>query len=106
MSVVATFHFVCLGWILFRSENFAAALSYLGGLVANDMPSVQATPFLLGLIAVSLAFQFVPERSGVPIARVFGWMPGPLLGIVVGAALVLIWAVAPEGVAPFIYFRF
>jgi alginate O-acetyltransferase complex protein AlgI len=60
----------------------------------------------VALIAIGLAGQFTPdalfERVALAFARVPSWGLGAMAGIVVA----LINALGPEGVAPFIYFRF
>ena len=108
--IVATaivFHFVCLAWIFFRAEDFEVARLYLAGFGAGWHDGLQqAGPFMAVLIAVGMAGQFVPdalfERTAAAIARIPAWGLGITAGIVVAA----INALGPEGVAPFIYFRF
>ena len=60
----------------------------------------------MALIALGLAGQFTPDalfdRAATAFARVPSWGLGAMAGIVVA----LINALGPEGVAPFIYFRF
>lgn len=101
-----TFHLVCLAWIFFRADSFTTALAYLGGLAGGTAASGHATPFVTGLIVLAMIFQFTPRNLGGMLAQVLKWLPSPLLGFVLGAGILLVWAVAPEGVAPFIYFQF
>src|SRR5437764_3163427 len=53
VAIIVVFHFVCLGWIFFRAEDFAVARLYLTGFAAgwSEWPQ-QAGPLLLALIAV------------------------------------------------------
>ncbi len=106
IGVVVTFHLVCFAWIFFRAENFGLAFDYLVGFADWSSPVQHATPFLALLIAGSLAFHFTPPALGRWVGDGLKWLPSPALGLVFGAGLFLIWAVAPEGVAPFIYFQF
>ncbi|TMK13136.1 MAG: MBOAT family protein [Alphaproteobacteria bacterium] len=109
-KIVATlivFHFVCLAWIFFRAEDFAVASLFIGGLASGWGDGVQqAGPFVVALIVLGLAGQFTPDalfdRAALAFARVPSWGLGAMAGIVVA----LINALGPEGVAPFIYFRF
>jgi alginate O-acetyltransferase complex protein AlgI len=109
-KIVATlivFHFVCLAWIFFRAEDFAVASLYIGGLASGWGGGVQqAGPFVVALIVIGLAGQFTPDalfdRAALAFARVPSWGLGAMAGVVVA----LINALGPEGVAPFIYFRF
>ena len=66
----------------------------------------QAGPLMVALIALGLAGQFTSgalfERAAAALGRMPSWGIGATAGIVVAA----INAIGPEGVAPFIYFRF
>jgi D-alanyl-lipoteichoic acid acyltransferase DltB (MBOAT superfamily) len=101
-----TFHFVCFTWIFFRSPDFATAWDYVGGLGDFEADAVFVTPFVVGLVALTMLGQFFSPRLGPALARQFERLPGPLLGICLGGALLVIESLAPEGVAPFIYFQF
>ncbi len=105
-GVIVTFHIVCLAWIFFRAESLDIAVAYLTGFGNWSAPTQYLQPFLLLLVGGSLLAHFLPE----------GWVTqagkrlegcGPLgLGLVLGVGILLIESVAPEGVAPFIYFQF
>jgi alginate O-acetyltransferase complex protein AlgI len=102
---VVTFHLVCLGWVLFRADSVHTAWVVLTRLtVAGPAPLV--TPVLLAVIAASLAVQFVPAEAGTEVRR---WLAGRSVlvqGAAISAALVAITSFGPQGVAPFIYYRF
>jgi alginate O-acetyltransferase complex protein AlgI len=107
IATLVVFHFVCFAWIFFRAEDFAVASLYIGGLATGWGGGLQqAGPFVVALIALGLAGQFTPDalfdRAALAFARVPTWGLGAMAGIVVA----LINALGPEGVAPFIYFRF
>ena len=109
-KIVATlivFHFVCLAWIFFRAEDFAVASLYIGGLASGWGDGVQqAGPFVVALIAIGLAGQFTPDALFDRVALAFARVPSWGLGAMAGVVVALINALGPEGVAPFIYFRF
>ncbi len=105
IGVLATFHIVCLGWILFRAESFDLALQMLEGL-GRMGPVVMLTPLMLTLIAGGLAMHWLPPRAVEGMAERLKAAPSLTLGLLAGAAILLIEAVRPEGVAPFIYFQF
>ena len=80
---------------------------YIAGLGAGwDSSSAAGRSLMVALIALGLTGQFLPERLFERAAEALGRMPvwglGATAGIVVGAINVL----GPEGLAPFIYFRF
>lgn len=106
VQIVATFHFVCFTWIFFASENFEMAWEYLGALTNSSVASELVTPFSVTLLAIGLIGQFLPsdliEDLEIKLEKV------PLLahGAALGAVIVLISALGPGALAPFIYFRF
>ncbi|MEQ9519905.1 MAG: MBOAT family protein [Parvibaculum sp.] len=106
VGVFVTFHLVCFAWIFFRAESFGLAYTYLLGFADWTTPVQHATPFLVALILGALAFHFTPAHLDRIVGNGMKWLPSPALGPIFGLALFLIWAVAPEGVAPFIYFQF
>src|SRR5579864_4346728 len=101
------FHFVCLAWIFFRAEDFTVAGVFIAGLFHGwGEPIQQAQPAMIALIVIGMAGQFLPpgsfERVGVAIERVPYWGLSAAAGLILAA----INALGPEGIAPFIYFRF
>ena len=106
LNWLITFHVVCLAWIFFRAETFASAWEILGRMVTGWGASPAITPLLLLVIAGSIASQFVPprwwERVQVSFSRLAPFAQAGTLAL----GLVLIDALGPEGVAPFIYFQF
>jgi len=105
VGVLVTFHIVCLGWILFRAESFDLAMQMLAGL-GRIGPVVALTPLLLTLIVGGLAMHWLPPRAIEGVAERLKAAPSLTLGLLVGAAILMVEAVRPEGVAPFIYFQF
>ena len=105
IGVLVTFHVVCLGWILFRAENFDLAMAMLQGL-GRVGPVTALTPLLLTLIVGGLAMHWLPPRAIEGVAERLKAAPSVTLGLLIGAAILLVEAVRPEGVAPFIYFQF
>jgi alginate O-acetyltransferase complex protein AlgI len=107
VATVVVFHFVCLAWIFFRAEDFEVARLFIAGLGAGWSGGFQQTgPLMLALIALGMAGQYTPpdlfERITSRLGRIPVWSMGAAAGLVVAA----INALGPEGVAPFIYFRF
>ncbi len=80
---------------------------YLAGLAQGWSQGLQqAGPAMLALIAIGMAGQFTPVRPFEPIARRLQGAPAWGLGLAAGLGVAAINALGPEGVAPFIYFRF
>ena len=106
LGVVWTFHLVCFAWIFFRADSFGTAWDYLKGFGDWTMANEYVTPFIVGLIAIGMLFQFTPRDLGRELALSLRSLPSLALGLFLGFGILVIWAVAPEGVAPFIYFQF
>jgi alginate O-acetyltransferase complex protein AlgI len=107
IATVIVFHFVCLAWIFFRAEDFDVARLYIAGFGSGWNEGLrQTSPFMVVLIAIGMAGQFTPaalfERTAAALGRVPAWG----IGITAGVAVAALNALGPEGVAPFIYFRF
>lgn len=105
IGVIVTFHIVCLGWILFRAETFPMAMDMLAGLGRFD-GATMVTPFVLTLIIGGLAMHWLPPRAIEGFATWLKPAPSLTMGLFIGAAILLVEAMRPEGVAPFIYFQF
>ncbi|MFN3537167.1 MAG: MBOAT family O-acyltransferase [Brevundimonas sp.] len=105
LGVIVTFHIVCLGWILFRAESFDLAMQMLEGFT-RMAPVMVLTPFLLALIVGGIAMHWLPPRAVEGLAVRVKEAPAITMGVLVGILILLVEAVRPEGVAPFIYFQF
>lgn len=100
------FHFVCLSWIFFRSSSFEIAANMISAISLFDLSSVMISPFVIGLIGFGLLINFIPisiyDKLCDRLAKLHPVIQGTALGII----LIIIGALSPEGVAPFIYFQF
>ncbi len=102
LAVFVTFNMVCLAWIFFRAKSLDLAVAYLRGLADWSGPIERVTPFLIALVTASLAAHFISEDFVQRISARLEHAGAPTLGAVLGFGILLIFAVAPEGVAPFI----
>jgi D-alanyl-lipoteichoic acid acyltransferase DltB (MBOAT superfamily) len=101
-----TFHIVCLGWVFFRAESFDAAFTLLWRLVTAPGLGGAVTPMLVAVIVVMIASQFVPTDWVDRAQVVFSRTAPAVQALVLAVGLLLIDALGPEGVPPFIYFQF
>ncbi len=106
VAVFLTFNFTCLAYIFFRSETLSDAFVYLQSFGNLDAPVEFYTPFLVTLVVLGFASHFLPEDSLERVEAVFRRVPVTVQGALAGAAVVVIDAFGPEGMAPFIYFQF
>jgi alginate O-acetyltransferase complex protein AlgI len=104
---VVTFHVVCFAWIFFRADSFARAGQVLERLfTAWGQPSPLVTTSVVLAILVGIVGQYI--RPGVlgGVLATFQRMPVVAQAATVAVCLTVINTLGPEGVAPFIYFRF
>ena len=106
VGVLITFHVVCLAWILFRSETFGGALSYLEGFSRWGSGPEVATPLAVVLIGLGLLLHALPPRAVEETSAWIRRLPSPVAGMAVGLAFLLVEALRDPGVAPFIYYQF
>ena len=107
VSRLITFNIVCFAWIFFRADSFARAWDMITGLfTAWGQPSPLVTGGVLLAIAVGIGSQYLPARFPYAVMERFGRLPVVGQAAVLALALMLTNTMGPEGVAPFIYFRF
>lgn len=101
-----TIHVVSLAWVFFRAESATVALDLLGGLATSWGSAPLVTPLAILVIAGMLAWQFIPDdatdRFVVRLSHVHPIAQAAVFAI----GVVLVDALGPSGVAPFIYFQF
>ena len=104
---ILTFQIVCFAWIFFRADSFARAWQVIERLfTAWGRPSPLVTTSVVLAIVVGIAGQYL--RPGRSAALLVGFQRLPVVAqaACLGASLLVINTLGPEGVAPFIYFRF
>lgn len=106
IGIVITFHGVCAAWILFRAPDFATAATYFASLGQFTLPVFQLTPFLAALTVFGLALHALPSRGIERAAQALARMPSITAAIILASLFIIVEAMRPEGVAPFIYFQF
>jgi hypothetical protein len=73
---------------------------------AWGQPSPLVTTSVVLAILVGILGQYVHAGTVLAVFRGFGRLPLPAQAVTVAVCLMLINTLGPEGVAPFIYFRF
>jgi D-alanyl-lipoteichoic acid acyltransferase DltB (MBOAT superfamily) len=103
---VITFNFVTLGWILFHCQTFADFWDYIRRLVTAWGSSGQVNWLIIVTIVAGIGAQYLPRKVGLMLEYRASLLPPALQGIGLGLFLLLINILGPQGIAPFIYFRF
>lgn len=101
-----TFNVVCLAWVFFRAESFDNAFTLLFRLVFAPGIGPLVTPMVLFVIVAMVASQFVPTEAVNRAQAAFSRTVPAVQAVVLAGCLLLINALGPEGVPPFIYFQF
>jgi alginate O-acetyltransferase complex protein AlgI len=104
---VVTFHIVCFAWVFFRADTFHTAWVMLTRLfVGWGQPAPLITGGVFIAIAFGIAMQYIPTNVIDRAQIVFSRLSPVQMGLVMAVALLVIDALGPQGVAPFIYFAF
>jgi D-alanyl-lipoteichoic acid acyltransferase DltB (MBOAT superfamily) len=104
---ILTFHVVCFAWIFFRADSFGRAGDVLARLfTAWGQASPLVTTSVVLAILVGILGQYIRPGAVGAALRGFQRLPVPAQATCFAVALMLINTLGPEGVAPFIYFRF
>jgi D-alanyl-lipoteichoic acid acyltransferase DltB (MBOAT superfamily) len=101
-----TFQVVCGGWLLFRATSFSNVTAMLSRLFSGWSPSPLITPLALAAIAVGIATQYLPDQVLDRLKGAFADRRPVVQGGILGLVLLAITTLGPQGVAPFIYYRF
>ena len=101
-----TFQVVCLGWLFFRADTLGNAFAMLGRLVDGWGPSPMVTPLAALAIAAGIASQYLPDDWLSRGSAFFADRRPVVQGGILGLVLLAITTLGPQGVAPFIYYRF
>jgi D-alanyl-lipoteichoic acid acyltransferase DltB (MBOAT superfamily) len=103
---IITFNFVTFGWVLFKSSTFSDFWDYLRRTLLAWGTSGQVNWLIVATIIGAIGAQYLPRKVGLMLEYRASRLPPVVQGIGFGVFLVAINILGPQGVAPFIYFRF
>jgi uncharacterized membrane protein len=69
-------------------------------------PAPLVTPLVVGAIALGIITQYLAGTPWQAAVRAFAWLHPLAQATALGTAMAGITALAPEGIPPFIYYRF
>jgi D-alanyl-lipoteichoic acid acyltransferase DltB (MBOAT superfamily) len=101
-----TFHFVCVGWIFFRSASFRGAAAIFGRLGSLTSDHANLPPVVLGLLALGFASHLAPERLYRSARARFIALPAPAQGLLLFLVAIVLHEAASTAAVPFVYFQF
>lgn len=104
---LVTFHFVCLGWLFFRSETLDDAMTMFRQLFTSFLtPAPELNNVFIGVIVGALLAQMLSRTALERLQSNVSKLPVWVMALSFGAWMLVIDQFGPEGVAPFIYFQF
>jgi len=104
---LVTFHFVCVGWIIFNASSLSRAWDVLAGVFQGWTTSPELLNPLVGaVIVVSLAVQFVPPLLARQWSAMFSTVRPGVVAVGFALWVMIVVALGPEGISDFIYFQF
>ena len=107
LRVLAVFHFVCAGWVLFNSETLAHAGDVFGRLLSGwGTGSELLTPTVLAVIVGSILAQYVPLAFAERWSKRSAEASSAVIAAAFAVWTMIVVALGPEGVADYIYFQF
>jgi alginate O-acetyltransferase complex protein AlgI len=102
---LVTFHVVCAAWVFFAAGSLDVALDVFGRILGGTARTA-INPVVVLVVLGALACQVVPSDLGRRTrARLATWSL-PAQAAALAGVVVVVDALGPEGVAPFIYFQF
>jgi len=106
VTIVATFHFVCLAWIFFRAPTFAHATLALQRIAGTSWTIDHVTPKVLVAIGAGLVLHFVPKDWDVRARETFVRTPALVQGLVLAAIAIGLHVASSAKPEPFVYGQF
>jgi alginate O-acetyltransferase complex protein AlgI len=103
---VITFQVVCVGWLLFRARSLEDVGTLVTRVFAAPGPAPLVTPLVVGAIAVGIVTQYLSGSPWRATVSAFARLHPFAQATALGTAMAGITALAPDGIPPFIYYRF
>ncbi len=106
LGIVLTFHVVCAGWVLFRSDSFGKAWLMLTRLREGSTHHDNLDLRVLLVLALGLVSHFVPAPWFERTQLGFGRLPALAQAALLFGVCLVLRAVASAEAVPFVYFQF
>ena len=104
---LVTFHFVCVGWVIFNSDSLGRAGDVLAGVFQGWGTTPELVNPLVVLVVVgAIAAQYVPPLLARQWSATFSTLHPTAVAVGFAVWIMIVVALGPEGVSEFIYFQF
>jgi len=102
---LVTFHVVCAAWVFFAAGSLDVALEVFGRILGGTATTA-INPMVVVVVLGALLCQVVPSDLGRRARAVLATWSLPAQAAALAAVVVVVDALGPDGVPPFIYFQF
>lgn len=106
VSVVLTFHFVCLCWVLFRAQSLEQAFAVVRQIASFEPGLRNLHPAAATALLLALLTHWVPASFVRRVYLLWAGLPALVQGAVALLVAAIVYHVASSDVVPFIYFQF
>lgn len=103
---IGTFVLVCFGWVLFRAEDLPAAIAYFGRMFSFSAQGTGFEGLVVALLIIGIVLHLMSGRLKRSMTSISERIPFALRPVLWFAMGMLILALKPAGIAPYIYFGF
>ena len=106
---LVTFHFVCVGWVIFHAGTSDRSMGHVVGVLAGVFQAgtpVLLDPLIVLVIVASIAVQYIPPLLARQWSAMFSTVPPAAVAVGFAVWIMVVVALGPEGVSEFIYFQF
>lgn len=106
IGICLTFNYVCFCWIFFMLPSFDKSLEYLTLIVQNNNPITEQTWLCFAAVWLALGVYAFVRPFAHYCTTAIAYTPLFARPIVLSLILLIIFALAPDGIPNFIYARF
>lgn len=110
LSLLITFHFVCLAWIFFRAESNESAWLMIEKILTMEfsiIPEILSSYFFVVFIMlIGFSLHYLPTKFKNLYKGIFMNLPLLVKSIVIAILVLIIYQTKSSDVQPFIYFQF
>jgi D-alanyl-lipoteichoic acid acyltransferase DltB (MBOAT superfamily) len=105
VCVVATFHFVAAGWVLFRAGSVRAVWDIIARLGALQFSTANLSRPILLVLIIGFLTHWISQRTFDSASTIWNWLPSPAQAIVIVSVAFGLYYVSSAN-AQFIYGNF
>ena len=106
VSLVTTFHYVCLAWIFFRATTFSEAMRVMSELFSGGLSTPNINGHLWIVLLGGFAAHSVPKVQFEKVVERFSALPSPAQASLLFVFALTLKQLAVSQAVPFIYFQF